>query len=345
MKALRIIAGHEARQQLQQSGWKPELFQKFIAASGGPKWLPMAALDRAILVDWIPKEQPIQLLGTSSGAWRCAALSHPDPKAAHMRLLTAYIEQRYETKPSPSEVQAQCQGILESMLGDAQWDQLAQAPNRSLNVIACRWRGIKLGQKGKQMLSLAATAAVNLASRTNLNLLWERWVFGGQGFLPLDDLDTHHAQLTADNLLKVLLASGSIPLLSPGEVNISGAKSGLYMDGGLTDYHLDLPSLRQGGLTLYPHFHSYVVPGWFDKPLGSRRGGANLNKVVMLAPTEAFIRSLPGAKLPTRDDFSKLSSDQRIERWHQIQQMGQQLAMEFSALVRGDSVIEIEKLD
>ncbi|WP_286340502.1 alpha/beta hydrolase [Ferrimonas sp. YFM] len=347
MTPLRILAGAEARRQLSEHGWETALFDRFIAASGGPKWLPMAGLDRALMTRWIPRDQKMQLLGTSSGGWRCAALCHPDADQAHRRLQHAYIGQVYETRPTEEVVRNNCVTIMRALAGEQGYGALLQQPNRVLNLIACRWKGQRTRRPLLQGVSLALTAGLNLVSRPLIQHQWERWLFSAehQGFYDPGELVTHHGALTEENMEAVLLATGSIPLLSPGEVDIQGASAGRYMDGGLTDYHLDLPVLRRGGLVLYPHFHPYALPGWFDKSLKGRRAGDNFDKVVMLVPSEEFIASLPGAKIPDRNDFKALPTDERQQRWHQVAEAGEQLAQAFEAMVRGEHPLDIEAID
>ena len=90
--------------------------------------------------------------------------------------------------------------------------------------------------------AMAFAAAANIVTRTSLAWQMRRTSFHSAGehspFLHLRDLPTVHRTLTPDNLRAALLASGSIPLLMEGE-RIPGAP-GVYRDGGIADYHLDL---------------------------------------------------------------------------------------------------------
>ena len=94
---------------------------------------------------------------------------------------------------------------------------------------------------------------------------------------------------------------------------------GTWFDGGIVDYHFDFRFDTPEGLVLYPHFFDRITPGWFDKALRWRRPLArDLDRVVMVAPSDAFVASLPGARVPDRTDFESLGNDERIERWHAI---------------------------
>jgi hypothetical protein len=111
--------------------------------------------------------------------------------------------------------------------------------------------------------------------------------------------------LTKENFRAALLASGSIPLVMSGVKDISGAFPGTYRDGGVLDYHLDIDFLNGGkGLVLYPHYEDRIIPGWFDKKLRHRGPSAkNMERVLMISPSSAFVEKLPNGKIPDRDDF------------------------------------------
>lgn len=152
-------------------------------------------------------------------------------------------------------------------------------------------------------------------------------------FRHFTDLPTTHAALTSSNLRDVLVASGSIPLLLNG-VRIAGTSGGVHSDGGVIDYHLDLDFGSGNGLILYPHFYSYVVPGWFDKALPRRRATpTNFQRVLLVAPSAEFVRSLPGGKLPDRDDFYRIPHSERMARWQGVLNASAQLGEELRGLI------------
>ncbi len=85
-----------------------------------------------------------------------------------------------------------------------------------------------------------------------------------------DDFATHYQALNEQNVASWLLASASIPGVMSAIRDIPDAPVGSYRDGGLIDYHLDLPFQSQG-IVLYPHFTDSITPGWFDKMLKNRK--------------------------------------------------------------------------
>src|SRR6185436_923116 len=100
LRALRILAGPRARQQLRERGLQPADVAVIPAAAGGPKGLALNPLDRFLFGHWLPKSaQTIHLLGASIGAWRMASACRVDPDAALARMADDYVMQAYEHEP------------------------------------------------------------------------------------------------------------------------------------------------------------------------------------------------------------------------------------------------------
>jgi len=94
-------------------------------------------------------------------------------------------------------------------------------------------------------------------------------------------------------------------------------------------------------LVLYPHFQQTVVPGWLDKSLKWRhKATPALDAMVLLAPNPEWVRTLPNAKLPDRQDFVHYAHDpaQRMRLWRAAVSASEQLAEEFSAWVERPDV-------
>ena len=101
------------------------------------------------------------------------------------------------------------------------------------------------------------------------------------------------------------------------------------------------------GLVLYPHFQQTVVPGWLDKHLRWRHHATPaLDHMVLLSPHPDWVRSLPHAKLPDRNDFIHYAHDpaQRMRLWRTAVSASEQLAEEFSAWVERPDVGEVGAL-
>jgi len=320
--SLVLRAGTDAIRVIRDRGLRAEDIDVVPGASGGPKWLVLAALDRYLFGEFFrrPRNRPLHLIGSSIGSWRLACFAQNDPVAALDRTREAYIEQCYPPSPSPALVSATGERILDSLLGTSGTDEVLSHPWARLHVITAECRGLA-AREGKiaQTAALLIAAAGNLVSRRSLALQMRRVVFHAAGdespFLSLSDFPTRHATLTRENLKPALMASGAIPLVLAG-VPISGDAAGIHRDGGIIDYHLDLDFGAGDGLVLYPHFYPHVVPGWFDKSLRWRRGRPhNFRRALILAPSPDFVASLPFGRIPDRSDFSRLSDGERVRAW------------------------------
>lgn len=346
LPALRFLAGPTAYKQIAENGLKPELFTQLLAASGGPKWIGIAGLDRYLFGEFFKdRKKPLHTLGASSGAWRLACLAQQDPLAAYTRLEQLYIGQRYDVKPTPTQVSEQVTGIITGLLGQAAGQDIVDNKVIKTHLLACRGRHLnRLPGRLSLGVGLATTAATNLLSRKSLGLHFERFVFSaqekGSPFNRLDDLPSQQVSLTRENIARVLLATGSIPWVLAPVTDISGAPKGHYYDGGITDYHFDLPLSHAEGLTLYPHFYPSLTPGWFDKSLPWRKAKTNYHNALIIAPTREYLASLPHGKLPDRGDFKRMESDERIRCWQESIAVSGVLAEELAELLAKETIMK-----
>lgn len=337
--SLTLLAGPDALKWIREKGLRADDIDVLPGASGGPKWLVLAGLDRVLFGEFFQRRtRPLHLIGSSIGSWRLSCLAQSNPVAALERMEAAYVEQRYPPRPPPSLVSTTSSRILDSMLGPEGVEQILSHPWARLHVVTALCRGLSAVEHPRiQMLGLALAAMTNLVSRSTLGFHMERVIFHSAGdtspFAGLKDLPSVHVPLTRENLRPALLASGSIPMVLSG-VRIPGTRPGVYRDGGIIDYHLDLDFGPGEGLVLYPHFYPYVVPGWFDKSLRWRRAKPlNFRRALILAPSPEFVASLPSGRIPDRDDFVRLSDDERLRAWRQVLSEGRRLGDEFWELL------------
>jgi hypothetical protein len=322
---LELRAGPGAAEHVRANGISPDDVACIPAAAGGPKGLALIPTDKLLYRDWLRDAAPVELVGASVGAWRMAALAQPDPIAALDRLQHAYVhDQNYDREPTPDEVAQACRRLARSVLDGA---AIRVRRGVSLTIVTSRARGALAGTESK--LAWGRAGLSNTMSRAALAAHLERVLFtSGPTFLaqPFDEFGSQVVPLDADNSEDALVASGSIPIVCAPVRGIVGAPAGNYWDGALVDYHLQLPYERltrggpRHGIVLYPHFNDYVTPGWLDKHLPWRRkarGHPWLSDVLLLAPSAAFLASLPNGKLPDRKDFYRYGQDhaRRIRDW------------------------------
>jgi hypothetical protein len=339
--ALTIRAGRRAFERLKRQPLAPEDVHVIPGAAGGPKALGISGLDKAIFGDFLPRAlQPRSLIGSSIGSWRFAAVaSTDDPKAQLARLAELYTAQRFAKGVSMAEISRKSTLFLEELLAGHE-DHILNHPWYRLSIVVVRSRGmLEHDTKGRLSLGLMNAISANMVSRRHLGRFMERGIIhDSRARTPVSklvDFPSHEVPLSRENLLPALLASASIPMVMSGVRNIPGAPEGLYRDGGLLDYHLDLP-YDQPGVILYPHFTDRVVPGWFDKSLPWRRGDATrLQDVLLVSPSPEYLASLPDRKLPDRKDFERYLGDDagREKSWRRAIAASDQLGEEFVELV------------
>jgi hypothetical protein len=296
------------------------------AAAGGPKGLALLPLDRLLLQHgWLPDTVPVEFIGASVGAWRMTALAQARPLAALDRVQHAYVhEQSYGKRPTPPEVSTVCRRIALAARGAG---ELLLRPGARLSIMTSRARGPLHGRDSRFAFGRAVLS--NAVSRSRLAGYLERVVFqagagpsvfDGEAF---DAFGLVRVALDSTNAVDALLASGTIPTLASPVRDIAGAPAGLYWDGALVDYHLLLPYARNGAddcIVFYPHFNDFVTPGWLDKHLPWRRSPRAhpwLDDMLLVAPSPAFLATLPHGKLPDRQDFYRFGPDHagRIRAW------------------------------
>lgn len=363
---LQIHAGKSAMAHIGQHGLRAQDIAVIPAAAGGPKGLILQALDQWIFGTWLasaPRQR--SLIGASIGAWRMAAACHADPAAAFDRLGNLYCEQRYPAKPSPARVTEEILGLLQNFIHGREHEILSH-PQHRLHLLAVRGRGRLQAPSGTSStkLGFGAAALANLAGRHHLAGHLERMVIGDhRDGLPwmkqkFDHFDTHFCELKPDNLLSSLLASGTLPLIMQPVRQIAGTPQGHYWDGGIIDYHLAFPYARlndnapQAKLVLYPHFCEQIIPGWLDKSLPWRRAARGQNKawldnVILLSPSPEFVRTLPRAKVPDRQDFLHYGPDHdaRIRNWQQAIMESARLRDAFAAFVDKPDLARVRPLN
>lgn len=352
MSALEVYAGPTALAQVQREGVRAASFSTIVGASGGPKWFVLYGLDRYLFGEFFANRQtPLVTLGSSAGAWRLSCLGLHDPVAGLDRLAKHYSGQRYSATPTVAEISREAAALVDIVLGENGAQEIAEHNFVRVNIVADRGRGLLASERRSTLMAgLGVSALTNLLSRRLLGLSFQRIVFHGgpltKSVGELEEFATEFVRLRTSNVRKALLASGSIPLVLEGVRDIPGAPDGVYRDGGITDYHFDLPFQSGEGLVLYPHFYSHFIPGWFDKSLPWRRPRPeHFHNVLVLAPSRDFVSQLPYGKIPDRKDFETMDFDTRAAYWQTVLSASAALGDEFAEMVRsGEGLDRIKPL-
>ena len=310
-KNIDIFAGKNALPIIRDGGLEPDRVEVVAGAAGGPKWLVLYHLDRLIFSSWMAsRKRPLSLIGSSIGAWRFAALSQKDPAGSIQKFKEAYIHQAYSPRPTPEEVTRETKRIMNSFLNDSGIQEILNHPYLRLNFMAVFCKHITATDHHSVLgPAILFSAFLNLINRRLLKWFYQRTLFYHPETIPsfsgMNQFSVIRLPLNPKNIRDALMATGSIPLVMSRVKNIAGGPQGIFRDGGIIDYHLDINFInRKDKIVLYPHYTGRIIPGWFDKKLPWRKPDPNrMAPVLMISPSKDFIAELPLGKISDRNDF------------------------------------------
>jgi hypothetical protein len=350
-------AGAKAKASIEKNGFNFSNVKVVVAASGGAKWLALNRLDRVLfpMLSGSARgaDNPLYLLGSSIGAWRMGCLAQSDPAKAIARFEEAYCNTVWGSNPDIDDITRITRQVLQVVFTPNGIEDILNHKFIRMNVLAVRSKGW-LANEARLPLSagLLAVASLNAVSRKALGLFFERALFSDPRQVPpfasAVDLPIGHFPLMADNYLRTVMATSSIPLVIKGEKDIPHADKGMYRDGGFTDYHFDMPFLgvdnekiNDDDLVLYPHYRERIIPGWFDKPLKWRKPSpANVEHMIQIAPSDNFTASLPYGKIPDRGDFKRFDTPTRMKYWNTVLAETERLADTFQEVILKDNMAD-----
>ena len=351
---LDIYCGSNALKTIQERGFNQELFTNFLGASGGPKWFTLFGLDKYLFGDFFKgRTAELNLIGSSAGAFRAAALCQNDPVEAIKRLAYTYANTAYSEKPTAKEISTNAIEIVDHLFSSNGTSEVINNKVFKAHFLVAKCNGLTaFDNKFAQGAGLLNSMLLNKLDRKLLAKQYQRYIFKSPtSSLSIDDpyrFSNVYQNFTEENIKSALLASGSIPMVMSGIKNIAGSKNGTYRDGGIIDYHFDFSLTKTSnntklneheglsenqGLTLYPHFISIPKAGWFDKNSNRKVLASSYDNTVLLAPSKEFVESLPFNKIPDRTDFTKMDAKTRIKYWLEVIEQTDKLAECFHEFV------------
>ncbi|MBO1254884.1 patatin-like phospholipase family protein [Alteromonas sp. 5E99-2] len=350
MPPLNIFAGPKAIQRMKVEPFGPNLFTQFLGASGGPKWFVLAGLDKALFGEFFVRHcGHMNIIGSSAGAFRAACFAQADPAAAIDRLSSRYAKTVFSDRGSSYEVSEKARELVSYVVPTDGVLEIMNNDTFTVHFITSRCKGwMASNNKVFQGAALLLSASLNKLSRRNLKYFFDRVVFSpNENKLRISDpydIPTEQIKMGYNTVHQALLASGSIPMLMESVRDVVDAPDDFYRDGGIIDYHFDLGLAPARGLTLYPHFSTSPVAGWFDKGNPNRRPHAqNYDNVVMLVPSDEFVKSLPYGKIPDRKDFKSMADKERIHYWQKVISESERLGDYFLEQVSEQKILDVVK--
>lgn len=349
---IEVYAGSNAASIIRDRGLNENDIKVIAGASGGPKFLILAGLDRIILQNWFKKRKdPLFFIGSSIGSWRGAAYACSKPLEKIELFTQSYMKQQYLTKPTKKDVTDESLRIINDFLSDKDIDYILNRSKVSVNIISARCNGLSATENNAALaMSFLPSAIMNVFSRNMLLNIYHRTLFTDGRYTPPFSgtfKKKNIVPLSMKNFRDALLSSGSIPFVMDGIKNIDGAPAGTYRDGGLTDYHINIDFGVNDGIVLFPHFSSRVVPGWLDKMISWRKPDINFfSNTVLVAPSEKFIKSLPLGKIPDRRDFTDYHGRdmERLTNWNKVIKSSKAVGEDFIEAVASGKLKKIMKI-
>ncbi len=355
MSRIQIKAGKKIYQIIKDGGFNFNSVSTYFGPAVGPRWLVASGFDLTLLKGgFLGRTKPAQLVGASAGAFRFAAWLQPEALQSYQKLLDAYINVYYTRKDTPATGLAKVTGIVNEYLEDDALSFALANKKYRLVIITARTRGmIAFENHWIQKTGLILCLVFNYFSRNNIYKFADRVVFYNASKPPAFCLKPSfrgsYVPLNEVNFKYAVLASGAIPLVIEGVRDIFGAPRGVYRDGGLIDYHLTHQfATKENEIVLFFHHEERIVPGWLDKKITRRIPAAHtLNNVLMVFPSQSFIESLPGGKVPDRTDLVTFIDDPitRINNWRKSVELSAPLGEDFLELVESGKIKDVvEKL-
>ena len=343
-----VRAGRKALKLIRDEGFDISKVKVLAGASGSAKFLVLTGIDRILMSLFKNRQDPLYMIGTSIGAFRMAAHCQKDPFKAWAILEEKYIAQQYGKGTTKADITIETRNIINAYIPDDSVRDIIQHPAMRISFLSNRCKGLmRSDTRLAQLAGLGIAAGCNLISRNSLGYFFERALFCNTRpkppFAGMDQFPITCCDLTPSNFKAALLSSGSIPLAMQGVNNIPGIP-GMYRDGGIVDYHLDIPFLPgNDGLVLYPHFYEQITPGWFDKSLNRKPDPNHMDNVVLVAPSKKFVKRLPYQKIPDRKDFKTFyqRDKERMDYWKKVLKMNPVLGDEFIEAVESKKIRQI----
>mmetsp|Transcript_30529 Transcript_30529/g.67662 ORF Transcript_30529/g.67662 Transcript_30529/m.67662 type:complete len:412 (+) Transcript_30529:154-1389(+) len=301
------VSEHEL---LQKKGW--DYFSVYAGGASGPRSFVTMGFDKQFskLVDSGAITGDKWLLGGSTAALRfCALISGLiSRKNISYELKEHFAKMVYKPGDTPKTLAPMMEALFLKVLPPHLADKVLRHPSLHLCIMVTQLRPAYQNLPEWQLKALFGLfLGANVVTPASLKLLQRRLCFytgphPPPFITPADEVTC--LPLTSQNVYQVLHATTCLPFMSERCEYIAGVGSGLFFDGALSDYHLNLASTPEYPLLLLgdgpgPAFKQTLWDAytWRRAPSQYRRN------VTVLYPTQQFVECLEAGKLPTVFDY------------------------------------------
>jgi len=351
MVDISVKAGKNVYKMIREGGFNFDQVTTFVGPAVGPRWLVASGFDMTLFQNGtLGRRQPVLLAGSSAGALRFAAWLQPEAIESYHRLMEDYISMSFNRIDTPKTILESIHTVVNNCIEDDAVPFALANNNFRLAIITARARGLVSSEMASiQRLGIVFSFLFNAANSSWLQNFFQRVIFHNSPIPPQfclrKDFRGKAIKLNEANFKHALLASSAIPLVVAGVRNIYGAPNGTYRDGGLMDYHLNQQyAEKEEDVILLFHHQERIIPGWLDKKLQYKKPKPEtIENVLMVCPTEKFIRKLPGGKIPDRDDFKTFADNPstRIKNWWRAVELSETLGEQFLELVESQKIRDV----
>ena len=351
MNEICVRAGKNVYEIIQAGAFDFNNVSAYVGATPGPRWLVASGFDLSLLQSGVlGNKRPTVLAGSSAAALRFAAWMQPEPEKSYAKLIEAYIAMHFTKKDTPEEILQSIRNVIDSYIEDDALPFVLANKRYRLAIITARAKHLAASNaRWLQLLALGTGFVCNAINRNMIRRFFQRVVFQNSPILPYfclnHDFKGQAIRLNETNFKHALLASSAVPFAAAGVRDIYGAPSGMYRDGGLTDYQLNQKySSGKEAVTLLFNHQKRLIPTWFDKSLPSRQPpGEYLENLLLVYPSDDFIRTLPYGKVPEREDFRWYADNpsKRMRNWRRVVEASKPLGEQFLELVESGKLREV----
>ncbi len=346
-------AGKNVYELIQDGGFSFDKITTYVGAASGPRWLVASGFDLSLLESEVMGNRlPVVLVGSSAGAMRFAAWTQPEPEKSYNKLIDAYISMSFTRQDSPGNILHAIRGVIDTYIDDDAVPFALVNKKYRLAIITARAKNLaSFDTKWLQMPVIGTMFLSNIVHRRLIHMFFQRVVFHNSPIPPpfcLDrDFRGQAVALNKVNFKHAILASSAIPLAVTGVRDIYGAPNGTYRDGGLIDYHLNQKYAGgNGSITLMFNHQERVIPAWLDRKLKFRQPPERyLEDLLLVYPSDDFMRKLPYCRVPDREDFKRYVNNPsgRIRNWRRTVDVSKNLGETFLELVAGRKLRDVVK--
>ncbi len=354
MDQICVRAGKNVYRLIQEGGFDLDMVTTYVGGASGPRWLVASGFDLSLLENKVlGNNLPVVLAGSSAGAMRFAAWIQPEPEKSYQGLIDAYISMHVTRNDTPGEILQSLSELINTYIDDDGLPFALVNKKYRLAIITARAKRFASSDvRWLQGLAIGMGFIYSAVNRRLIHKLFQRVVFHNSPIPPPFCLDSDFrgqaVALNRINFKYALLASSAIPLAVAGVRDIYGAPNGTYRDGGLTDYQVNQKYSGEKGraVTLMFNHQERIIPAWLDKGLGFRRPPERyLEDLLMVYPSDDFMRKLPYGRIPDRRDFKNYLNNPsgRRRNWRQAVATSKHLGDDFLELVESGRVRDLVK--